>query len=49
MIDAVAVRQIASTSKAGAAEAGDMLASNIVNAIDQKTKCIGDSQSCLGV
>jgi hypothetical protein len=47
MMDAIAVRQIASALKAGAADAGDMLANNIVNAIDRKTKCMGQSQSCL--
>jgi hypothetical protein len=36
IIDAIAVRQIASTSKAGAADASDMLANNIVNAIDRR-------------
>jgi len=43
MIDAIAVRQIASTSKAGAADAGDMLADSIVNMINQETTDIGES------
>jgi hypothetical protein len=43
IIDAIAVRQIASTSKAGAADARDMLANNIVNVINRKTKSIGKS------
>jgi hypothetical protein len=40
IIDAIAVRQIASTSKDGAADA-DMLADNIVNVINLETKSIG--------
>src|SRR6476646_5332542 len=40
-IDAIAVRQIASTSKDGAAGASDMLADNIVNVINLETKSIG--------
>jgi hypothetical protein len=41
IIDAIAVRQIASTSKAGAPDARDMLANNIVNVIHQRMKSIG--------
>jgi hypothetical protein len=40
IIDAIAVRQIASTSKAGAPDARDMLANNIVNVINQRMKGI---------
>src|ERR1700730_4447680 len=43
IIVAIAVRQIASTSKNGAADASDMLADNIVNAINRETKSMGDS------
>ena len=41
IIDAIAARQIASTSKDGAADASDMLADNIVNVINLETKSIG--------
>ena len=41
IIDAIAVRQIASTSKVGAADASDILADNIVNVINLETKSIG--------
>ena len=41
IIDAIAVRQIASNSKDGAADASDMLADNIVNEINLETKSIG--------
>jgi hypothetical protein len=41
-IAAIAVRQTASTSKAGAADAGDMLADSIVNMINRETKGIGE-------
>ena len=44
-IDAIAVRQIASTPKADAADAGDMLADTIVNMINRETKGIGESTS----
>jgi len=44
MIDAIAVRQIASTPKAGAADASDALADNIVNMINQETKGIFESR-----
>ena len=40
IIDAIAVRQIASTSKVGAADASDTLADNIVNVINLETKSI---------
>jgi hypothetical protein len=41
IIDAIAVRQIAATSKADAADADDRLAANIVKAISGKAKCMG--------
>jgi hypothetical protein len=41
IIDAIAVRQIAATSKAGAADADDRLAANIVKAISREAKCMG--------
>jgi hypothetical protein len=42
MIDAIAARQIASTSKAGVADACDMLANSIVDAINRKAKSMGE-------
>jgi hypothetical protein len=38
MIDAIAVRQITLTSKAGAPDTRDMIANNIVNVINQRVK-----------
>jgi hypothetical protein len=42
MIDAIAVRQIASTSKAGAADAGETPADSMVNMINRQTKGMGE-------
>jgi hypothetical protein len=42
MMDAIAVRQIASTSKAGAADAGELLADSIENMINREKKGIGE-------
>jgi hypothetical protein len=43
IIDAIAVRQIASTSKDDAAEAADMLADSIISVINREMKSIGVS------